>query len=53
LGRIGGRRLGDNAVRVRAAGALAEYPHPTLNTVHLSRTVFTLHHATVGGVIAT
>src|SRR5512132_921397 len=40
LGPLGGRRLGDNAVRVRAAGALAEYPHPTLNTVHLSRTVF-------------
>src|SRR5215207_9658487 len=41
LGPLGGRRLGDNAVRVRAAGALAEYPHPTLNTVHLSRTSFT------------
>src|SRR5215211_7517463 len=42
LGRSGGRRLGDNAVRVRAAGALAEYPHLTLNAVHLSRTLFTL-----------
>src|SRR4029453_17919104 len=36
LGPLGGRRLGDNAVRVRAAGALAEEPHPTVNTDHLS-----------------
>src|SRR5215218_7418302 len=41
LGPLGGRRLGDNAVRVRAASALAEYPHPTVNIVHLSRTLFT------------
>ena len=41
MGRSGGRRLGDNAVRVRAAGALAEYLHRMLNIVHLSRTSFT------------
>jgi hypothetical protein len=39
---------------VRAAGALAEYHHHTLNTVHLSRTLFKLlHHASVEGGITT